>query len=537
MKDWSNLEANAATEQKKISNSAFRVAVGSVFALVMGLLNQVLIAWFFGADVEMDAFFTAAVVPLYLQTVMIGGLAFVIIPAFVREETEGNPDDAWSLVGTFFWITAIILSLFALLGSIFARNIIEITTSGMPPDKANLAAEILAIMMFTVPLAGLSSLTSGIQNARDSFFWPSVANALSSVSSIVIIVTLRDFLGGHTLAWGYLIGAILSASITIVPVLRHRWKRLIPLSDPRLRELGLLVTPFILFGIFTNCWPLIERYFASGLADGTISYLGYAQKTGTIVAVVVGQGIVTAIYPAMARAFTAYGEPGLAQQTEYGLRLVLAMCLPAVAILATATVPLIGLLYERGNFEHTATLAISHVLPLYLLTEVLSFGVGNILIRSFYTTKDTYTVPIVSTIGSFVYFFVARALVAYQGYIGLGIAKVVASTFVITVLMLILLRRLPHFQQGALVKAALLYGTTSLVTLLGASLIGNNLPPLPYVVQLAVVGATGGLFYLAVLWRVDREITLAVIEMTGVAALSRRLGLLHFAETALRRES
>lgn len=526
------MNANAAPEQKNVSNSALRVTIGGIVAMVMGLCNQVLIAWFFGAEGEMDAYFTAAVVPVYLQTIMIGGLTFVILPAFVREESEGNPDDAWALAGTFFWITAIVLGSFALVGSCFARGIIQLTSSAMDPGRADLAAAMLAIMIFSVPLAGLSSLTTGIQNARDSFFWPSVANSFASASNIAIVVALHRFLGARALAWGYLAGALVSASITVLPVLRHGWRRLMPLSDPRVRELALLMAPFMLFGIINNCWPLIERSFASGLAEGAIAYLGYAHKTGTIIAVVVGQGIVTAIYPAMARAYTARGEQGLAQQTEYGLRLVLATGLPAVAILSTATVPLLGLLFERGNFAHAATLAISRVLPLYLLTEVLSFGLGNVLIRSFYTTRDTHTVPMVSTISSIIYFFAAMVMVPIQGYIGLGVAKVIASGFVIAVLIVILLRRSPSFRQTRLLKDALLYGAASLLALLGASLVADSTQSLPYLVQLVAVAAAGGLLYLAMLWRIDGEIAVSVLELTGVAAVSRKLGLLRLARSS-----
>jgi peptidoglycan biosynthesis protein MviN/MurJ (putative lipid II flippase) len=76
--------------------------LGGVFSILAGFINQMIIAAYFGAGAEMDAYFTALVIPAYFQVVLITGLSFVFIPAFVREETKGNEDAAWELVGTFF---------------------------------------------------------------------------------------------------------------------------------------------------------------------------------------------------------------------------------------------------------------------------------------------------------------------------------------------------------------------------------------------------------------------------------------------------
>ncbi len=56
-----------------------------------------------------------------------------------------------------------------------------------------------------------------------------------------------------------------------------------PLHDERVRELARLMWPFILVNILTRCTPLLERYFASGLPDGDLSYPGYATKVTTII--------------------------------------------------------------------------------------------------------------------------------------------------------------------------------------------------------------------------------------------------------------
>ncbi len=131
-------------EKRAISRSAFKVMLGGMFSILAGFINQMIIAAYFGAGAEMDAYLTALVIPAYFQAVLLSGLSFVFIPAFVREETKGNEDVAWELVGTFFWITSGILIVISIAASIFAKEIISITAPGFGPEKSTLAARMLS---------------------------------------------------------------------------------------------------------------------------------------------------------------------------------------------------------------------------------------------------------------------------------------------------------------------------------------------------------------------------------------------------------
>src|SRR5690349_14936772 len=100
--------------------------LGNVFGLLAGLSSQVIIASIFGAGASMDAFLTALVVPTYLQAVLLSGLPFVFVPAFVHSESAGDIDNAWSLAGTFFWLVGGVLTILAIAGSMFAWQIVHI---------------------------------------------------------------------------------------------------------------------------------------------------------------------------------------------------------------------------------------------------------------------------------------------------------------------------------------------------------------------------------------------------------------------------
>jgi putative peptidoglycan lipid II flippase len=512
-------ESEASISNRAVSRSAFKVMLGGLFSLLAGLANQAVVAALFGAGAYMDAYLTALVVPTYLQAVLLSGLPFVFIPAFVRAEEGKGEEEAWSLVGTFFWLIAGVFAVVAVGGALLAPWIIALSAPGLSPEKADLSARMLTILMFAVPLSGLRTLTRGIQNARNRFFLPAMAGALSSAVNLAVLLILYQALGPLALAWGYLVAEGARAIVTVVPVLRHGWDKMMPLTDRRLREMLQLMVPFLLLGLVTRSMTLFERYFASGLPDGDLSYLGYAGRLPQMIMILFGSGITTAIFPAMARAYMRNGQEGLVERLEYGLRLNSAVALPAWAIVSAVAVPLITVVFERGAFTRADTLNVSRIVPIVMLGAVVCPMVGNVLTRTFYVTKDTRTAPIVSTAASALYILLASVLVVASGYVGLAVAVPLHRILAIVVLFVLLMRTLGPLRGTKVPKYVLGYAALSFMAYLGARLASEAVAFLPALVQLLVGAAVAGLLYIAILFWTDRVIAESILEMLGIQRL------------------
>lgn len=507
--------AAQTAENQVISRAAFQVMAGGVFSLLVGLVNQVAIAAWFGAGSGMDAYLTALVVPAYLEAVLLSGLSFVFIPAFVGEMANGREDDAWSLVGTFFWLTSLVLTGVALVGVWFAPRIVALSAPGLSPQTGRLSAQMLAILMLATPFSGLGVFTVGVQNAGGRFFWPALGGAINSLVSVIVLLGLARWLGPLALAWAYLAATIVQSGVTVLPVARHGWRRRLPLHDRRVGELAKLILPFLLFGLLTRGGSLFERYFASGLPSRQISYLGYGHKLAGIFVTLLASGIASAIFPAMARAYAQGERSRLGEKTAYGLQLTLAVGLPAVFIAGALALPLARSLFERGAFQPADSQAVAGVMLAVLASDVLCRMVSNILGRTFYVLKDTLTPPLVSAATALIYLGLGRSFAARWGYTGLAWAALLQQAAGIAVLSLILFRKLrPASGRG---WGKRVWGYTGLAGLaFAAGKLGlawaAGLPP---IVQLAALGLACGALYLGGLYLLDREMLAAVIELFG----------------------
>ncbi len=517
---------NQRDERKTVSRSASKVIFGSLLGTLAGLLSQITIAALFGVGLEMDAYITALAVPLYAQAVFLAGLSFVFIPTFVEMVQHGEEDVAWQLIGTFFWVIGLFLLVLTISIALFATPIINVIAPGLGPEKSQLAAGMLMVLSFSIIFNGYSVFTVGIQNARNQFFWPATGGAVNSLVAVVVLLVLYRPLGSMALAWSFLVAIAAQALVTVIPVIRHGWQGTLAVTDPRVREVLMLMAPFIILGLFTRLTPLLQRFFASGLPDGDLSYLGYATKTSRMVQSLLGATIVTAIFPVFSRRYTLYGIKGLFPIYRYGMRLTTAVGLPVLAIISVLAVPLISLLFERGAFDRQATLSVARVMPLILTSTLLLPMIGNLLTRVLYVTKDTRSAPIISAVA--VIFYIPAAYIGsqYWGYMGLAIADVAYTVSGITAILVLLYLR--YGAQILTARASLVYVTKYLTAAILAGMLAwvsaNTLQIFGTFVQFATSCLVGGATYMAIMFVFDREIMRAIIDILGAGLLMRISG-------------
>lgn len=511
------------TDHSSVTKPASKVMLGGVFSLIGGLVVNVIVAAIFGAGKEMDAYLTAFVIPTYFQIVIFWNLSFVLIPIFIETEVKDGEEKAWALVGTFIRITVFILLFVAILGSLFSTSIINAIAPGFGDEKSTLAAQMLSILMFTAPLTGLSTLTIGIQNARDRFLWPALAPAIGFLANAATLLGISHYVGPLALCWGYFASMVAQSVITVVPVLIHVKTKALPITDKRVIEIGKLVTPLILFGMFISFSSLAERYFSSILPDGQIAYMGYANKIANIFVNSLAFGIAAAIFPSMARTFTQEGIRGLSRQNDFGLRLTLAVALPVVLIAGAVSVPLASVFFERGAFLHVDTLGVSKIVFAILLGNVLFRMVNNIFQRSFYVLKDTRTQPIVDSIFVLLFIATGRFFVTRWGYTGLIWATVVRSGGSVLILWFLLLKRFPQDNLRKLFMFISKYCFAACISYICGRFFVQILASAPAIVQLSVSGLLSVSLYIFLLYFLDIEILLSILEMVGIRNILERL--------------
>ncbi|TET53334.1 MAG: murein biosynthesis integral membrane protein MurJ, partial [Anaerolineales bacterium] len=213
-----------------------------------------------------------------------------------------------------------------------------------------------------------------------------------------------------SMAVGMLVGS--AAQILLqLPALRDFPLRLVlNLRHPALGRIGRLYVPILLGIAVDNLLTVLPSYnLASRISESSISWMEYA---ATIIQVPLGlvvTAVSLAILPTLSRQASAKETGPFKNTLAQGLRLVLALVIPATVGLYVLADPIIGLLLEHGVFTPTDTAAVAGALYSALL-GLIFYAIDQPLIYAFYARKDTLTPALVGVCSSAFYALTAFSL-------------------------------------------------------------------------------------------------------------------------------
>jgi putative peptidoglycan lipid II flippase len=433
-----------APARRKLAWAAFGVSASSALNIVLGFAFQVALAALFGAGRDMDAFLAASTIPNILVLVLTGALSITFVPVFVEYEVRGQGDEAWTVVaGCLYLCGGFLVALSASL-AILARPIIALTAPGFAPGSPNfeLTVELFLLMLPSVAVTGVASLLRSYYHARRHFFLAAAAPLVNSLVLLAASLALAPLLGIRAVAVATLLGS-LAQLLLLAPAV---WRRELALgwgavAHPGVRRVLLLMLPWVSSAIFYKSNILIDRFLASQLDIGAISALGYAYRLMTAISQVLTQGLSMVLFPLMAEHVAAGDMARLRAVAAQGIRLTILLALPAVVMLLTLGVPIVRLLFERGQFDLTATALTAQALSAYM-GAFFAGAVGSVLTYVFYASQRTGIVALVGVCGFVINILAAVAATPRFGVAGPALAYSLAGFLNLLLLVWILHRQL-----------------------------------------------------------------------------------------------
>src|SRR5690606_16291721 len=149
----------------------------------------------------------------------------------------------------------------------------------------------------------LSGVVSGILQADGEFAMPTAAGLAQNVAIIVSILAFGPRYGIASVAVGTLVGAGLALAVQLPALSRTGfcWLAVFNINDPGLRRMLILMLPAVLNAGANQINTLVDRMLASGLPEGRVAALNYANRLMQLAPGIIGASITTVIYPTLAK--------------------------------------------------------------------------------------------------------------------------------------------------------------------------------------------------------------------------------------------
>ncbi len=437
-----------AAHGRRLARSTAIFSIATAISRVLGLVREIVTAYYFGVAGKINAFTVAIQIPNLVRALLAdAALTGAFVPVFTELLERGEKQRAWRVASTLFWLTLLglggLTALFILAAPLLMRPF------GDPGGDFDLAVGLSRVLFPIVVLLGLSGIIVGILNTYHHFALPALAPVAWSLVIILGLVLGVPRVDGED-AELYLYAAVVLLGTVFqlllpVPWLRRldgRLTRAFDWRDPAVRRVLTLMLPVTLTIGLINVNFLIGTVFASRLIDPELAptAIDKAFRLYMLPQGIFAVAVTTVLFPTLARFAARANIAGLRRALDNGMRQIAFLLLPAGLVSIVLADPIVRIVYERGEFNPSDTIVVADCLQAFSIGLVFN-GWMLILNRSFYAVQTNW-IPTSVALGA-VGLNVALCTAFYSfGVWGIPLATAVVNIVAATTLLTMMKRRI-----------------------------------------------------------------------------------------------
>jgi putative peptidoglycan lipid II flippase len=395
------------TVKGHLLKSASVIALVTVISRICGYLRDQRVALLLGTSPAADSLVLVFGIPNLIRRLSgEGALGAAFVPVFTGYLRDKPRATAWSFAQKVFWDMAAVLGVLAVLGVVFARQIIHFFTifshDSAQWDLAVFLGRIIIPAIFFVALAGIAA---AMLNSLQVFALPAATPIFFNLVLILFslgavyrpvmqMAPARFQTPAVAIACAILLGGIIQFAVQI-PALVRRGMQFHPevsFSDPGVQRVARLMGPAVLgVGVYQLNF-FVDKIFStsSRMPTGSVMSLYVAEHVTQLVMGICAVAMSTALLPTLSHQAAAKDFVEMKRTFGFSLRIVSFIAIPAAVGLILLRQPIVQVLFQHGKFVAESTAMTARALFYYAL-GLPAFAAIKLITPMYYSMHDTMT--------------------------------------------------------------------------------------------------------------------------------------------------
>jgi putative peptidoglycan lipid II flippase len=453
--------AAAAAHRSRLAWSTAIFALATGLSRILGLVREMVAAYYFGAAGKINAFTVAFQIPNLVRALVAdSALSAAFVPVFSELLEKGERQRAWRVASTLFWLMLLglggITALFILAAPLVLRPF------GDPGGDPQLAVGLSRVLFPIVALLGISGIVVGILNTYEEFSVPALTPVFWNLAIIAGLALGVPHVEGEDARLYVYAGAILTGTVVQVllpiPWLRGKDGRLqlvIDWRDPAVARTLKLMLPVTLGLGLINVNAVIDTLFASRLIDANLAptAIDKAFRIYMLPQGMFSVAIATVLFPSLARLAAREDVAGFRHTVGLGVRQIAFLLIPASVASGVLAEPITRIVYERGAWGPHETTATAGAVAAF--SGGLFFnGCMLLLTRAFFSLQSNW-IPTCVALANLTLNAALDAVFYRFGIWGIPLATALVNVAGSAALFVLLRRRLGRIEMGETAAATI----------------------------------------------------------------------------------
>jgi putative peptidoglycan lipid II flippase len=413
----------------RIARSTAFFSVATAASRIAGLVREIVAASYYGIYGPMSAFTIAFQVPNLVRALFAdAALQPAFVPIFTEQLEKKNYREAFRLASTLLLLVTLVLGAITALFVLIAPVLMPLFAPGFEGEILDLTVTLSQVLFPILILLGVSGVVVGILNSYDRFGAFAISPFFWNLTIIAVTILLTPAFHGQNRIYAYAIGILIGTLVQLlIPVFdlrntpfKFEWS--FEWRNRDVRRVLLLMLPVTISLGLINFNMLVNSLFGSLVSDQSPAAIDKAFRIYQLPQGVFSVAIATVLFPTLAR-FAARGEmENLRATMANGMRQILFVLIPAAAAVLVLSVPMIRLVYQRGEFTPEQTTLVATAL-FWFAFSLPTNGLYLLQTRTFFSLQR----PWMAT-GLAGFDLAVSALAAFALYKPFGTGGIVAGT-------------------------------------------------------------------------------------------------------------
>ena len=406
------------------------IGISTLGSRVLGLVRDILIFAALGTSLWNSAFILAFTLPnLFRRLLGEGALTSAVVPIFTDVLKKQGREVA------FLFFNQVLLRVSAiLLGTVTLGIALLALLNGFDllAGRWKLSADLTFILLPYMIFICLAAVVSAGLNVLGRFAAAAFTPVLLNLAMIAALVAglLLDSQAQqivYLLCGGVLVGGLLQLALPAWDLFRQGWRpKLVAETSVFLKQVWGLFLPGLMGAAILQINILVSRLLAFSLDDSSVSMLYLASRLMELPLGVFTIAIVTVFFPLLAGAASDEDKAGFGSSFNQGVRLILALSIPAGVGLFVLAQPIIAVLFNWGSFSPEDVQATMPLLAIYAI-GLPFYSLATFATRGLHARKDMVTPVRVAGFCLFINAVAGYLLMQFAGAAGLAAANVLAA--------------------------------------------------------------------------------------------------------------
>lgn len=335
-----------------VASSAALIIVLTILVRPLGMGREILTAVYFGARLDLDTFLLASSVPVFLCTILGGGLAQAVVPGLLLAAKK-DEQVGWRLLNRLARDMFLLALLIAGINYMIAPYVIRII---FPSNTASAILELgtKSYRILSPAIIGglLSGLFIGAANAFHYYGYTTLRSVAYNGMIIGSLFFLHERLGIVSLGVGILLAEFSQLLFAVPPLLAHGFRPgfVSRETDKPFRIVLWAWIPAVLLTGMNQVNYFVDRILAMPLGEGSVSSLNYAWKL-----ILLPAGLLSVAFATPLLSFLSHHEAKrerlkTAQLLRRTAETLIFFSVPVTFLLIICHKDVVSLFYQWGEF-------------------------------------------------------------------------------------------------------------------------------------------------------------------------------------------